>query len=394
VLRGPQGTLYGASSLGGLLKFVTVDPSTDALSGRVQLGTSSVHNSDGLGYNLRGSVNSPVSETLAVRASGFTRQEPGYIDVPNYLGADGQGKDGVNDLQARGGQVAALWRPSDRFSLKLSALLQRLERDGASFVNVGPGFGDLQQLSLRGTGSNDTESRFVSANLKADFGVLEVTSVTGYTDNTGAGVGDLTAGLGELAQEFFQVGGAASSFDIGVQKFSQELRVSAPLGARFEALVGAFYTHEATSGTFNIPALDPATGQAVGLILSNTVGPTRYDEYAAFATLTWHVSDRFDLQVGGRESHNRQIFNNTFEFVAFGEEPFASPTQRSRDQAFTYLVTPQLKLSPDLMLYARLASGYRPGGSNELNALLPARYEPDTTRNYEIGVKGNVFDHS
>jgi iron complex outermembrane recepter protein len=66
VLRGPQGTLYGASSMGGLIRFVSVDPSADRLSGRVQTGVHGVHNADEAGYNVRGSVNVPLSETLAV----------------------------------------------------------------------------------------------------------------------------------------------------------------------------------------------------------------------------------------------------------------------------------------------------------------------------------------
>ena len=71
VLRGPQGTLYGASSMGGLIKFVTVDPSTDALSGRVQAGVSEVHNAGQAGYNVRGSLNVPINNTLAMSVSGF-----------------------------------------------------------------------------------------------------------------------------------------------------------------------------------------------------------------------------------------------------------------------------------------------------------------------------------
>jgi outer membrane receptor protein involved in Fe transport len=64
VLRGPQGTLYGASSTGGLLKFVTLDPSTEALSGRAEAGTDGVYNGAQLGYNFRGAVNVPVTDDL------------------------------------------------------------------------------------------------------------------------------------------------------------------------------------------------------------------------------------------------------------------------------------------------------------------------------------------
>src|SRR4029077_16305041 len=99
VLRGPQGTLYGASSLGGLLKFVTVDPSTVGVSGNLQAGLSSVHNGDGIGYTYRGAINIPVSENLAVRASGFARLDPGYVDNAVLR------VKGINTARADGGMV-------------------------------------------------------------------------------------------------------------------------------------------------------------------------------------------------------------------------------------------------------------------------------------------------
>ena len=87
VLRGPQGTLYGASALGGLLKYVTVDPSPAALSGQVQAGTTDVYNGGSLGDNFRGAINVPLDDTLAVRASAFYRTDPElyrrYLNGPN-----------------------------------------------------------------------------------------------------------------------------------------------------------------------------------------------------------------------------------------------------------------------------------------------------------------------
>jgi len=80
VLRGPQGTLYGASSIGGLVKYVTVDPSTDRVNGALGADMDTIHGGHGPGYNVRGSINVPLTETLAVRASAFTREDPGYID--------------------------------------------------------------------------------------------------------------------------------------------------------------------------------------------------------------------------------------------------------------------------------------------------------------------------
>src|ERR1700722_14089664 len=103
VLRGPQGTLYGANSLGGLIKFVTVEPTSDSVSGRVEAGANSVHNRYDRGYNVRGSVNLPLTPDLAVRAGAFWRQDAGYIDNPML------GIDGINRDVAHGGQLTALW---------------------------------------------------------------------------------------------------------------------------------------------------------------------------------------------------------------------------------------------------------------------------------------------
>src|SRR5206468_3611738 len=116
VLRGSQGTLYGASSMGGLIKFVTIDPSTDAVSGRVQIGATDVYNGNKLGYTVRGAINVPLTSDFAIRASAFTRSDAGYIDdVRLHV-------DGVNKNRVDGGRLSALWKPSSTFSIALSAL--------------------------------------------------------------------------------------------------------------------------------------------------------------------------------------------------------------------------------------------------------------------------------
>src|ERR1700678_1267405 len=148
VLRGPQGTLYGASSIGGLLKYVTVDPSTEGFSGRMQADANSVYNGNGPGYVVRGAVNIPLTDTLAVRASAFTRRDAGYIDDPFI------GRDGVNRADVNGGRVSLLWRPSADLSLKIGALLQDTRGFGSAYVGSSfdvnqTGLGDLQQDALR-----------------------------------------------------------------------------------------------------------------------------------------------------------------------------------------------------------------------------------------------------
>jgi len=402
VLRGPQGTLYGASSLGGLIKIVTLDPSTEALSGRVQAGASSVYNGAELGYNARGVVNVPLSETFAVRASGFTRRDPGYVDNVQTR------RKGVNRTDVSGGLLSALWRPSETLSLKLSALYQDIKAHGSSGFDPYLALGDLQQSTLRGVGGPNRQSNVYTATLKAKLGGVDLTALGGYSVNTvsdtfdwgyeGPGYQGLSSFFSGQMQALFGVPGAAQLEHNKTDKFSQELRLSASIGKSVDWLLGGFYTHENSSAVQDEAAIDPATGAAVGSYV-NFKSPSKITEYAVFSDLTFHLTDRFNVQLGGRESQNRQTFRevDTGPGVTIFDglpSPAVFPEVTAKANSFTYLVTPQFKISPDLMVYARLASGYRVGGANPGCIIFntPCQFKPDTTTNYEIGAKGDFLD--
>jgi iron complex outermembrane recepter protein len=398
VLRGPQGTLYGANNLGGLIKYVTVDPSTESVSGRVQAGYSSVQNGAQPGYNVRGSVNVPLTDVLAIRASGFFRQDPGYV---NDLVLNAKG---VNEEHAYGGRLAALWRPSQDISLKVSALVQHTEIDGSSYVD--PSVGDLQQNNIRDSGWYNNNLQAYSATLNAKVGLVDVTSVTGYNINTYSDSFDYTPAFGVYTQygvpgSGFNGFGVPGTNSIGYQttdKFTQEVRFSVPIGPRLDWLFGAFYDHEYSPLTGDLLAVVPETGLSVG-DWQHTVFTNKFTEYAAFTDFTFHITDRIDVQMGGRESQNRQsnaaTYSGVYEPVFFGlTSPVTYPTVHTKDDSFTYLLTPRFKVSSDLMIYARLASGYRPGGPNvSIGGLVPSEFRPDTTKNFEVGVKGDAMDH-
>jgi iron complex outermembrane receptor protein len=412
VLRGPQGTLYGASSMGGLIKFVTVDPSTDSVSGRLEANTNSVYNGAELGYTFRGSVNLPVSSDLAVRASVFTRQDPGYIDNPILH------IDGVNEDHADGGHLAALWRPSDTSSLKVSAIYQKIRGDGTSDVTPNPppttgapaALGDLQQYYIRGVGSYDREVQAYSAILKDKIGSVDLTALTGYNVYSIHDSIDLTSDLGALTQTYFGVIGTPLFDAIRFNRFTQELRLSAPLGQYFDGLLGAFYSHADDRYKYTQLATNPTTGAIVGNWgqLNAFDAPISYTEYAAFGDLTYHVTDRIDVQIGGRESQYKiiggvQTYTGLESTVLFGlpsENAIGVPGSTLKQNAFTYLLTPRFKISSDLMAYLRLASGYRVGGSNAGTQGIgtpggpPLLYGPDKTQDYEIGAKGEFLKHT
>ena len=393
VLRGPQGTLYGASSIGGLLKFVTVDPSTTELTGRIQGGLSRVSHGSDTGYSARGAVNVPVSDIFAVRVSAFTRRDAGYIDDPSHDRQD------VNDMDVSGGRLSALWKVSQEWSLKLSASLQDIDLHGSPEVQQGPGLEGLQQSLLPHTGGYDRKFRTGSATLTGNIGRATFSSLTGYNETTSSESADLSFAYGGLTAGEFgpAIGGAPFITDRNLEKLTQELRLTAPMGAKMDWLLGAFYTHEDAQYRQHVLGADAATGNVVGTYFDASF-PTVFSELAAFADLTIHLTERFDVQLGGRESHNEQTSSgvNTggLAELLYGESPHAFERIDTDADAFTYLVTPQLKISPDLMVYARLASGYRVGGPNinAVEAAVPSGFTPDKTRNYEVGLKGTAHD--
>jgi len=388
ILRGPQGTLYGANSMGGLIKFVTVDPSTDALAGRIEAGVNHVVNGTQPGYNVRGSANIPVSDTLAIGASAFSRQDAGYIDNPIVR------QHGINREQTEGARLSALWRPADSISLKLSAMYQQSEADGLSEGDIRPGL--LQQDYLVGSGRYDGSVQAYSAILKAKLGGVSLTSLSGYNVNEQKPGIDETFIFGSAAANAFGLAAAGAPYLSGdrVAKFTQELRASMPIGQRFEWMVGGYYTHEHDTGYFNVAAEDLATGRFAGSYWYYEQGLDTFEEYAGFTDLTFHVTDSFDIRLGGRESrYNIDLAPpvQTGPYIQGGR--LVSPAEQSSADDFTYLVTPSLKVSPNLMIYARFASGYRPGTPNLPAHAVPRESSPDKTTNYEIGAKGDFYDN-
>ena len=197
----------------------------------------------------------------------------------------------------------------------------------------------------------------------------------------------------------YGVTGANYGIERPMKKFSQEVRLANASGARLEWLVGAFYTHEDGPYIVDSDAIDTTTLALAGPILDFNL-PRTFDERAVFGAVTWHFTDRFDVQVGGRESRNR-LRSPSYQFIGpysiyalQSPSPYTYPATRSEADVFTYLVTPRFKVSEDLMVYGRLTSGYRPGAPNATVAPgVPLQFEPDDTRNYEIGVKADFLDH-
>jgi outer membrane receptor protein involved in Fe transport len=270
-----------------------------------------------------------------------------------------------------------------------------------------PAIGDFDQSFLGGTGQLHSQIQAYSATIKLDLGGAEVTSLSGYNQFKQHGVIDYTPIYGYFTKNGFPgtgfngfgVSGTPDVIDPIARNYSQEFRLSSPTGRRLEWLAGAFYTHQSARNTAAILAVDETTLQHVGTFW-DAKSNTTFDDYAVFADATYHFTGRFSLQLGARQSWIRQTQSEDFEgpfnlvFLGF-PEVFVTPKAHDHDQAFTYLVAPTFKFTRNLMAYARFSSGYRAGGLNLAVAPgTPPTFKPDTTQNYELGLKGDLFQHA
>jgi outer membrane receptor protein involved in Fe transport len=185
------------------------------------------------------------------------------------------------------------------------------------------------------------------------------------------------------------------------ERFTQELRAILPLGSRVQWLIGGFYANEDSEFGQTVLAASPSTGQVAGTFYT-FLRPYDYTDKAVFTNFTVQLTDTFDVQIGGRFSRFWQAQGPTpslgFPPLGTGAPVLAARVIGEPDTAFTYLLTPRWRPSEDVMVYARLASGYRPGMGGSSSPADPCRvnnypcqYGPDRTLNYEVGAKVRAF---
>ena len=402
VLRGPQGTLYGASSLGGVVKFVTNLPETDRLSLRGRGGVETTKGGD-VSYYGNAVINVPLSDTLAVRASGSYYKYGGWIDSIGTGGS--QVRDNVNDSRTYDGRASVLWKPTPNISLRASALLQNIDVNAASAVESDP-------ATLQTSFGRQTESVFANPSTKVSYrlyngtatiglGFATLTSSTSYSTQKQPNRIDYTAFLGPIGPfgpTFSGIFGTplfVNDQNVNLRRLTQEVRLAGNFSPVFEWVIGGYYDHEKAAIRQNFAAVSPgsfaviSTGPALGLVTL----ASRYDEIAGFASGTLHLGEHFDLDVGGRYSHNAQDATQNLSGLLAGKA--STFTQNSSEGVFTYSAAPKIKFSQNASLYGRVAKGFRPGGPNALAPGAPAAartFGSDSVVSYEVGLKAQTAD--
>lgn len=370
VLRGPQGTLYGANTLGGIIKFVTAAPEPGEFSGRLSGNYETTEGGDS-SWSARAMLNLPLGDQAAIRISALRRSEGGYIDDPS------RGLEDVNGTETEGWRATFLLNATENMTIRLSAQEQTIESEGtdsvAYYQNLQPVAGETDQFSPFSV-SSDVTYRILNATLDWDLGWASLTSSTSYS---------------ELEQQHLEDGtlafGTPSFLDENIpqDKVTQEVRLASNGEGSLDWLLGFFYTRE--NGLLDQEIFfGTPPGTVTGL---TAVIDSEYEETAIFGGITYRFSPQFDIDVGVRYARNEQN-------MVQGGTAVSSGTQESSDTAVTYSIAPRWRPTDNMMVYARFSTGYRPGGPNIFGAptIIPPTFDPDETVNYELGVKADLID--
>jgi len=402
VLEGPQGTLYGANSLGGIVKYVTNGPNLTDVEGKVELDQGLVGDSGGYGYGAKAMLNVPiVDDKLAVRTVLYRREDGGFIDD---IGVGGKN---VNRNDFSGGRVEVLFKPTQSFSVQFNAFIQDIQSYGSSEEDVNPLtlkpiYGDLTQKRLFSEGFEEHYNLY-NAVVKWDLGFANLMSSSAYSTFKA----DATSDLSEFYSQFAgQLGPASNApqnnFGVdevvptSVDRWTEEMRLASPSNHELEWQVGTFLDGQRTSQDQNIYGYLVPQHTLLGPLAFAQL-PASYFEYAVFGNLDYYITSDFDIAGGVRWGRNSQDFTLGAEGPLVGGNA-STPPATSAESDTTFSVSPRWHVTPDAMVYARIASGYRPGGPNDIPpggaGIVPAEQQSDTVLSYEVGAKTEWLDHS
>jgi len=449
VLRGPQGTLYGAGALGGALRLIPNDPDPSATAASFEAGGDRLDHSSGTGYTVKAMANLPLADTLAFRIAAKYAYQPGFIDAYGLLARTNSSLTGIplsadpgnpdssgiyssrndwNFQKTFTGRASALWKPSDAVSVELAFLHSNLRGEGGPDVNptflggvspldpqttlpAGGHYQEFSQIDQPYTRFTNLSSLDTSYNI----GFATLSSTSSYYSTAGSVLQDNTydlAGLDSGAYLPYYAGAPTNPrfvydqlFTDQEHTFSEEVRLVSNTSPdnMFDYVVGLFYEKQERVGAWTIaipgsPEYASTQDEAITVGANDVnfqqIDTQRFQDKSVFGELTYHFLEHGQITVGAR--HFWQSFSDaqSYDDYTFGTflpaTPHSSPASKTVGK-----VNPSFEYAKDQFVYALWSQGFRRGGANSVPLAGPfqespllASYQPDKTNNYETGLKG------
>jgi iron complex outermembrane recepter protein len=454
ILRGPQGTLFGSGSMGGTVRLITNQPNLSEFQTTVQ---SVLAGTDGGGFNHKDSlmVNLPlIDHTLALRVVGTEDYTSGWIDrnVVNpfpLAGGEPVGSargvvqnapiekqyPGSNAYQTYAARVTLLWKPTENLSVTPSFFHTTSTQNGISAYDSVPGSEAHYQPFDIAEPLTDSLTAY-SLNANYSFPWFDLTSSTARWTRNSTQVEEASEAFNNPLEGITYAsnyglpnpgyyGPTGSGPERGIEddpshQFSEELRLASTGSGRASWVGGLYYSDFYSLWDFNGTTPYYSAFMDLGTLAPATTSnwfdaysPTTLKQYAGFGDATYALIDELKIDVGARVNHYDYRFSSCLSGwgSAHGAAtPSCSGLIALSSTSFNPKINLAYTFSPDLMAYATVSSGFRPGGGNAVypttgaawggafqqqnytSGKWPATYEPDRVVSYELGEKARFCD--
>ncbi len=439
VLLGPQGTLYGAGTLGGAIRYLPHRPDLGSTSLDFRATGFSLAESDGYGSRRGLTANVPFGDKLAFRGSVDYYDDPGFIDTP-YLVRDPGLSDPEPDFtdpaavaanlysvkdanweRTLSGRAAMRWTPTDNVDANLTYYYQDMNVGGRTQNHVVAFGTGKYQSATRYPEPNDRKNQLLALEITADLGFAELTSATGASQYDELGQRDQTDLLITLeysyeAYPFFSAFTRENETD---KTFSQELRLVSKGDSRWNWIAGLFYNKQNTDGTSRefTPHYDEYLGGDLrpdSLEYISTLIEALKEE-AVFGEVGFQVTDRWQISLGGRQfkytydtlsGATTPLYLTAIGAIGPTDIPLELEANSQDDSGFLGKFNTSFQFTDTVMGFFTVSEGYRIGASNgvapcpdplpanQIVCALPdeVQYFPDKTTNYEVGMHSQWLD--
>ena len=434
VLRGPQGTLYGAGSMGGTIKLVTNAPQLNTFS---VSGQSKESGTDGGGFNYGASamINLPIAtDVAAVRFVGTYKYTSGWIDrivlnpFPletnggatrgNVLGAPVQASfSNVNWEELKGGRASLLLKLGDNLTVQAGLMYQKISTGGPFTIDDPPGNVDahFQPFDIDEPLEDNFSLYTVTAKYHFDF--ADLTSATAKWNRHDEQTQDISETIQSLLgiPSFYPpvgIGGGLQQETDFSDQFSEEVRLASHGDGRFQWLVGLFFSdfNSNTTSSSDYAGLLPIFGTTDLISVGEPINVT---QRAVFGEASYKVTDALKATFGLRYykySSKEEAINGGIASIA-GGPGIVLEFGRAENKGFNPKINLAYTATDDVLLYTTAAKGFRPGGPNtpvpltgpaqcltgpgNLQSLgltsAPSQFDPDNVWSYEVGEKARAF---
>src|SRR6202453_2460514 len=454
ILRGPQGTLFGSGSMGGTVRLITNQPNLSQFQSTAQ---SVLSGTEGGGFNHKDSlmINLPlIDDTLALRVAGTENYTSGWIDrivVGPFPLAGGnpvgtvrgdvqnapieKQYPGSNAYQSYAARVTLLWKPTENLTVTPSFFHTTSTQNGISAYDSDPGtLAHYQPFDIAEPLTDSLTAYSLNVNYR--FPVFDVTSSTARWTRNSSQVEEASEAFNNPLEGITYnanyglpnpgyYGPTGSGPEHGIEddpshQFSEELRLTSTGSGRAGWVAGLYYSHYYSLWGFQGTTPNYSAYMDLGTLAPATTpnwfdaySPTTLSQYAAFGDATYALTDALKVDVGARVNHYDYRFSSCLSGWGSANgaaTPSCSGLIALSNNSFNPKFNLSYTFSPDLMAYATVSSGFRPGGGNAVypttgaawgsafqqqnytSGKWPSTYEPDRVLSYELGEKIRMLD--